>query len=192
MPRPREDSQALRALYRELVADHAPEIWRLAYRLCGERADADDLAQETYLEAWRSLPSLTAPSAGRAWLFRILTRRASRLWKQRKRRPQQLGDHAGSSATPDAVTYGAAAFMPARLEQLAEERTLRRALAGLSPDRRLAFLLVFQHGLSCQEAADLLGIPRGTVLSRIHRARHDLRAGLVQADVGPRRAGVER
>ena len=164
------DAEALQALFRDLVADHATEIWRFAYRLSGERADADDLTQEAYLEAWRSLPGLASPSAGRAWLLRILTRRASRLWAQRKRRPKLLDDCDGARSEE--------ALTPARLELLGEERTLRLALAALSPDRRIAFLLVFQHGLTCQEAADLLGIARGTVLSRIHRARQDLRAGL--------------
>lgn len=166
-----KDTEALRALFRELVADHATEIWRFAHRLCGDRAEADDLTQETYLEAWRALPSLASPAAGRAWLLRILTRRASRLWARRRRTPQTAID-------PDALPDEVVALTPSRLELLGEERNLQRALAGLTPERRIAFLLVFQHGLSCREAADVLDIPRGTVLSRIHRARQGLRASL--------------
>lgn len=170
MPAREEETEALRALFRDLVADHASELWRFAYRLSGTRSDAHDLTQETYLEAWRSLPGLVSPAAGRAWLLRILTRRASRLWARRKRTPEPYGDHP--------ALCGAAALAPSRLEALGEERTLRHALQALPPERRIAFLLVFQHGLTCQEAAHVLDIPRGTVLSRIHRARQDLRLGL--------------
>ena len=191
MPGRRGDTEQLKALYGELVADHAPEIWRFAYRLSGQRSDADDLAQETYLEAWRSLPSLASPAAGRSWLLRILTRRASRLWTRRKRQPQQLRESDRAPKDGDALEHnpdcdryratamhGATALTSSRLEMLGEERTLRQALDALSPDRRIAFLLVFQHGLTSQEAADVLDIPRRTVLSRVHRARQDLRVGL--------------
>ncbi len=168
MNRP-DDPTAQRSLYESLVARYAPNLWRLASRLTGDADEADDLVQETFYEAWRSIGSLRAQPAARAWLIRILIHRAAHRLRTASRRlapkPTEEGQlRARAEAAP--------------LERLASRESLEEALGRLAPARRTAFLLVFQEGFSCREVGEMLDVPRGTVLSRLHRAREDLRGRL--------------
>jgi RNA polymerase sigma-70 factor, ECF subfamily len=161
--------------YEQLVAENADRLWRLAYRLTGDRQEAEDLTQETFYEAWRSLRSLRHPAAARAWLASILLHRASR-WLRRRR------THRPITRTLD-ESVDVSPLRGPELETLARQELLQRALDALDPDRRVAFLMVFQEGNSCREAAERLGIPLGTLLSRVHRARGELRWHLRQVQV---------
>jgi RNA polymerase sigma-70 factor (ECF subfamily) len=156
-----------RALYEAMVREHSRELYRFAYRLCGSAAEAEDLVQESYTEAWKGLESLADPRKARAWLFQILRHRNSRAARTRSRRPAVVmaaDGLAASGRAPDAH---------------AEERDLiQRALDDLDERYKLPFLMVFMEGLTCQQAADQLGVPLGTVLSRIHRARQSMRSQL--------------
>ena len=76
-------------LYEDLIQAHAAGVWRMAYRLTGDHGDADDLCQEAYYEAWRSIRSLRDPQAGRAWLIRILVHRASRRMRRIRLQPNE-------------------------------------------------------------------------------------------------------
>ena len=168
MNRP-DDPAALRALYEALVDRHAPNLWRLASRLTSDADEADDLVQETFYEAWRSIGSLREKPAARAWLIRILIHRAAHRLRTASRR-----------VSPQATEEGQLLARPeaAPLTRLASKESLDDALARLAPPRRTAFLLVFQEGFSCREVSEMLDVPRGTVLSRLHRAREDLRGRL--------------
>ncbi len=157
-----------RGLYEELVREHAAGLYRFAYRLCGQREVAEDLCQEAFYEAWRSIGRLREPTRARAWLYQILRHRYSRWVRTRGRRPR-------TTAQPLDVLPGAEVDV---LGALSRREVLQRGLDQLSDRYKEAFLMVFLQGLSCQEAADQLGVPRGTVLSRIHRARQFLRGFL--------------
>jgi RNA polymerase sigma-70 factor, ECF subfamily len=149
--------------YEALVRAHAPDLFRFAYRLTGTRAAAEDLLQETFSEAWRCLAQLRKPAAARAWLLQILRHRHAHSQRGAARRPTLGGDI-------DRLESG---------EQDGSMRdALQRALDELDDRFKVPFLLVFLEGLTCQETADELGVPLGTVLSRIHRARIALRASL--------------
>jgi len=139
----------------------------MAYRLTGDHGDADDLCQEAYYEAWRSIRSLRDPKAGRAWLIRILVHRASRRLRRMRVQPieeraVQADVDAALPSTPD-------------VDLLSRQADIQDALDVLDPDRRTVFLLVFLEGFTCREVGEMLDIPLGTVLSRIHRARSRLR-----------------
>ena len=154
-------------LYEELIRAHAAGVWRMAYRLTGDHGDADDLCQEAYYEAWRSIRSLRDPKAGRAWLIRILVHRASRRLRRMRVQPieeraVQADVDAALPSTPD-------------VDLLSRQADIQDALDVLDPDRRTVFLLVFLEGFTCREVGEMLDIPLGTVLSRIHRARSRLR-----------------
>ena len=155
-------------LYEDLIQAHAAGVWRMAYRLTGDHGDADDLCQEAYYEAWRSIRSLRDPKAGRAWLIRILVHRASRrmrrirLQPNEERQVQEDQDADLAAAAPEG-------------ELLDRQEDIQDALDALDPDRRTVFLLVFLEGFTCREVGEMLDIPLGTVLSRIHRARSRLR-----------------
>jgi RNA polymerase sigma-70 factor (ECF subfamily) len=147
--------------YEALVRTHAADLYRCAYRLTGARATAEDLVQETFSEAWRRLETLRCSQAARAWLFAILRHRHAHLVRGASRRPT--------------VASG--------IDELAgvardEANGLQRALDQLDERVKVPLLMVFLEGLTCQETADALGLPLGTVLSRIHRGRAALRETL--------------
>lgn len=165
-----QDERA-REMYDGLVREHARGLFAFAYRLSGDAGAAEDLVQETYVQAWRSIRSLHDVAAGRAWLVTILRRRWSRSTRDAARRPglepagDAIDDETSSLPGPDVALF---------------ERSgdVQRALDRVDPRLREAFLLVFLEGLTCAEAAERLGVPLGTVLSRVHRARVALRERL--------------
>ncbi len=142
------------------------EVWRLCASL-GDRADADDLTQETYLRAFRALPRFAGRSSARTWLLAIARRVCADHVRDRRRRPRidpAAPAGAGLPATPD----------------VGEGVALRALLAQLEPARREAFVLTQVVGLSYAEAAEVCGCPVGTIRSRVARARDDLVTGLDQ------------
>ena len=153
----------------------------LACRLAGIDA-AGDIVMETYLKAWRTLPALRDPDALPGWLCRIARRTALDHLRQRQRRARHelaLGDDLPLAMLDDPLAEppGAEADRgPARA-------TVRAALARLSDKHRTVLLLRFADELSCEEIAAGLGIRLGTVLSRLHYARRQLR-NLLERAVG--------
>ena len=161
-----------RTVYETLVRRHSADLFRFAYRLVGKIQEAEDLVQETYYQAWRSIGSLRDPEAGRAWLLTILRRQWARELDRGSRGPAIGAQDPDDSASP---------FPGPDLDLLAKREHVQGAIDRLDPRWKEPFLLVFLTGLSCREAADCLSIPLGTVLSRIHRARTALRGYLREA-----------
>ena len=159
-----------RALFQQLVRDQAGELYRFAFLQTGQEEPAEDLVQEAYYEAWRSIASLREPGKARSWLFQILRHRYAHWVRDKSRRPKATVDVTEQEIVCiDAVDA---------LESLERRDAIRRALQSLDERYRETFLLVFLEGFSCRDTAAILEIPLGTVLSRIHRARRDLRASL--------------
>lgn len=150
--------------FNRLVEDHGPALYRMAYRLIGDPHEAEDLVQETFRSAWKSRFRYEPGRGDRAWLVSILRRRAVDQW--RKRRPPT------PMATESSPEIGVAGDDP-----FADEFTdeIQAALNRLPDELRETLLLVVVGDLTHQEAADLLEIPLGTVLSRVSRARTRLR-----------------
>lgn len=168
-------AESKRELYNELVRTYAPNLYRFAQRLCGDTESAEDLVQDTYCEAWRSIDSLREPESGRAWLFQILRRRFSHSIRQKQRSvPVVRDDGAIDSAASDTG--------PDVLALLSQRELMSQAISELDERFKEPFLLMFVDGLSCQEIATALDAPLGTVLSRIHRARVFLRRRLRELD----------
>lgn len=167
------DRQAFERWVRALQAD----VWRFhAYR-AGASA-ADDLTQETFVRAYRSLPRFAGRSTSRAWLLSIARRVVVDSIRSAMARPR----------IRDTEDWEAAAEQqaPSRprgrsFEDLVEVRIL---LDGLDPDRREALVLTQILGLSYQEAADACGVPVGTIRSRVARAREDLLAASADTSDG--------
>ena len=150
------------------MRNHAAALFRFAARSCGDPIAAEDVVQETYYEAWRSLARLRDAGSGRAWLFQILRHRLARRARSIVREPR-----------PEP---GEEAVHVRALERLSRRELVQRALDTLDPAFRETFLLVMLEGVTCAEAAERLGVARGTVLSRLSRARAALRTAIERMD----------
>jgi RNA polymerase sigma-70 factor (ECF subfamily) len=150
------------------VAEHVEVLYRVAYRLLGDRHAAEDVLQDTFQSAWCSRHRFDQSRSERAWLLAILRRRVADHWRRRSDREVVGGDLAPPPAVADDD--------PFRAELSA---ALQAGLARLPDEIRETLLLVVVGELTHQEAADLLGVPLGTVLSRVSRGRSRLREFLL-------------
>jgi len=156
----------------DLVRQHSSRVYRLAYRLTGNQHDAEDLTQEVFVRVFRSLPSYT-PGTFEGWLHRITTNLFLDMARRRQRiRFEGLGDQAVGLLRDDEPTP-AQAFDARHLDT-----DVQQALEALAPEYRAAVVLCDIEGLSYEEIAATLGVKLGTVRSRIHRGRAQLRAAL--------------
>jgi RNA polymerase sigma-70 factor (ECF subfamily) len=176
----------------EIVRQHADRVYRLAYRLSGNRSDAEDLTQETFVRVFRSLADYT-PGTFEGWLHRITTN----LFLDMVRRRQKIRfDALAEDASERLATEEPG---PERAyEQNNLDPEIQRALDALPADFRAAVVLCDLEGLTYEEIALTLDIKVGTVRSRIHRGRVLLREALAHrapagraAESGPQGAGAE-
>jgi RNA polymerase sigma factor (sigma-70 family) len=158
--------------WEEVVREHSARVYRLAYRLTGNSHDAEDLTQEVFVRVFRSLPSYT-PGTFEGWLHRITTNLFLDITRRKQRiRFEGLGEETaaklrGAEPTPSQ------AFDDRHLDH-----DIAAALADLPPEYRAAVVLCDIEGLTYEEIADALDVKLGTVRSRIHRGRAQLRAAL--------------
>lgn len=164
-----------RLMYEAWVSDYASDLHRLAYRLSGQAAIAEDLVQETFYHAWRSMHTLREESKARAWLFQMLRFRYSHWVRDQTRRIRTSGMSDGFDNMHEAEGQSP-------LTSIANEEVMQAALNQLDDHYKLPLLMVYLEGRTCQETADALELPLGTVLSRLHRARKGLRQSLVRLD----------
>jgi RNA polymerase sigma-70 factor (ECF subfamily) len=153
-----------------MVAEHGPALYRMAYRQVGDRHEAEDVVQETFRSVWSSRDRYEPGRGERAWLVSILRRRAVDRWRKR------IGPAVLSSEVfPEAAS---SRFDPLEAGYTDE---MQDALAWLPTELRDTLLLVVVGELTHQEASDMLGVPLGTVLSRVSRARERLREYLLES-----------
>jgi RNA polymerase sigma factor (sigma-70 family) len=156
----------------QLVRDHSARVYRLAYRLTGNVPDAEDLTQEVFVRVFRSLPTYT-PGTFEGWLHRITTNLFLDMARRRQRiRFEGLGEETAGRLSGDEPTP-AQAFDARHFDG-----DVQKAIAALPPEYRAAVVLCDIEGLSYEEVADTLGVKLGTVRSRIHRGRAQLRVAL--------------
>ncbi len=162
------------AAFHELVDRHAGRLFGLAFSLIGNAADAEDVVQETFLGALRGLRAFKGRSSVKTWLIRILVKQAARHHRSRSTRETvSLDDISEASASVLGKQQAAASTrrLDIRMDVLA-------ALETLSPEHRQVIVLRELQGMSYQEMAEVLRIPRGTVESRLFRARRELKERL--------------
>ena len=160
---------------RRLIVDQIPHLRRYARALLGDPDAADDLVQDSLTRAMDRLHLWRPGTNMRAWLFSILHNQHVNAARRGARRPDRIGlepAHDGLHPTPPAQDAGPGL------------RDLGRALAQLSEDQRQVLLLVGLEGLTYAEAAEVLDVPLGTVMSRLNRGRQRLRE-LMGADATP-------
>jgi RNA polymerase sigma-70 factor (ECF subfamily) len=156
----------------EIVERHSDRVYRLAYRLTGNRHDAEDLTQEVFVRVFRSLSTYT-PGTFEGWLHRITTN----LFLDQARRKQRIRFDALSDERASRLTSSSPAPDAAYTDQRFDD-DVEAALATLPPDFRAAVVLCDVEGLSYEEIAEILDAKLGTVRSRIHRGRAMLRTAL--------------
>ena len=142
-------------------------VYNMARRLLRDREDAEDLAQDTYLSAFRAWTQHRRPRRVEPWLATICLNLARDRYRAKSRRPTEVPLEEGS-------TVKAADDPEAAALSSLERAALHRAMWGLSEEQRVAITLVDLAGFSTAEAARVMGTPRGTVLSRLHRGRRAL------------------
>lgn len=168
--------------WEEIVSTHSGRVYRLAYRLTGNQHDAEDLTQEVFVRVFRSL-STYSPGTFEGWLHRITTN----LFLDMVRRKQRIRF--------DALGEDAAERLPSReptpqqvFNDAHFDADVQQALDTLAPEFRAAVVLCDIEGLSYEEIAATLGVKLGTVRSRIHRGRSQLRKALAHRSPEARKA----
>jgi RNA polymerase sigma-70 factor (ECF subfamily) len=158
------NSASAHTRFEALVQTWSADLYRYAYWLCHSQMQAEELVQETFLRAWRSLHSLRNERAAKSWLITILRREHARTYQRRALAVVEGAD-------PD--EFGAS-----RSDVRPEVVLLRRALRQLSERYREPLLLQVLGGYSTHEIGETLGLSKEAVLSRLFRARRKLRATL--------------
>lgn len=160
--------------FHELVDRYAGQLFGLACSLVGNVADAEDVVQETFSGAFRHLAAFREHSSVKTWLTRILVRQAARCHRSRRsRKTVSLDDLSeASGAVPVKTEFGSAtSALDIRMDVL-------RILETLSAEHREVIVLRELQGMSYREMEEVLRVPRGTVESRLFRARNELRERL--------------
>jgi RNA polymerase sigma-70 factor (ECF subfamily) len=160
----------------------ADQVYRVARRLVGSREEAEDLVQETYARAFRSWRSFTPGTNMRAWLLRILTNlnidRGRRIQRTPQTQPLEEGDY--YLANKLASTAGEEALEEDQVVERMSQDSIVSALSDIQPQFREVVVLVDIGDFTYADAAQILDIPIGTVMSRLHRGRRALKQKLAE------------
>jgi RNA polymerase sigma-70 factor (ECF subfamily) len=171
-----------RARFEEDALALADQVYRVARRLVGTREEAEDLVQETYARAFRSWRSFTPGTNLRAWLFRILTNlnvdRGRRIQRAPQVQPLEETDY--YLANKVASTAGEEALEADEVVERLSQDSIVKALSEISPRYRDVVVLVDIGDFTYADAAQILDVPIGTIMSRLHRGRRALKQQLAQ------------
>jgi RNA polymerase sigma-70 factor (ECF subfamily) len=164
------DARSGEALVRALYEQHGRYLVAYAARLTGDRQLAEDIVQETLLRAWRHADKLTDEQGSvRGWLLTVTRNIATDKARARKARPPEVEETPEVHDVRDARDHA---------EDVANSLVVAEALRTLSPEHRAALVETYYQGRTMTEAAKVLGIPPGTVKSRVHYALAQLRTTL--------------
>jgi RNA polymerase sigma-70 factor (ECF subfamily) len=171
------------ARFAELAMPYMSSLYAAAMRMTRNPSDAEDLVQETYLRAYRGFEGFREGTNLKAWLYKILTNTFINQYRAKKRRPEQVDlddtedfyfyrrlgglETAAAQRSPETIV----------LDQI-PEAIVKQALEALPEQFRMAVILADIEGFSYKEIADILDVPIGTVMSRIHRGRKALQKSL--------------
>ena len=173
------------AAFTDQATEYMPALYTAALRMTRNAADAEDLVQETYLRAYRSFGGFEEGTNLRAWLYRILTNTFINSYRAKKRRPE-LSD---IEDVEDLYLYKRVGALAGHdISRSAEDELLdhftdaevKKAIEDLPEQFRIAVLLADVEGFSYKEISDILEVPIGTVMSRLHRGRRALQKALLQ------------
>ena len=164
--------------FEPLVEKYRQRVWRLAYNVLRDREEAWDVAQEAFIRAWQALPNFRGQSAFYTWLFRIVMNVAADRARQRAARGRAFGTERVPEEDWERVIADGGVSPDETAVHVEERERITKALATLSEDHRTIIMLSDLEGLSYREIAEVLAIPMGTVMSRLHNARKRMRDAL--------------
>ncbi len=167
--------------FEQLLRHYQGPLFRLAYRLLGDRGEAEDALQDTMVQVWRKLPGLMEPLVFRSWVYQIMTRRCLSLLRTRSRRgiDPVAADELAELGPGRRVMAGQGGSNPAEsAEREALLRGLNEVLAQLPEDQRVCWVLRELHQLSYAEIAYAMNLSASTVRGRLARARQNLAKGM--------------
>ncbi|HZD81074.1 MAG TPA: sigma-70 family RNA polymerase sigma factor [Actinomycetota bacterium] len=174
------DDPVMRERFERDVLPLLPNLYGAALRLTRNPSDAEDLVQESYLRAYRGFGGFQEGTNLRAWMYRILTNTFINSYRKRQRQPQTVSDE----DIEDWYLYdklgesGAQSSAESEVLDALPDEDVQRALEALPEGFRMAVLLADVEGFSYKEIAEILDIPIGTVMSRLHRGRKALEKAL--------------
>lgn len=168
MDRPEEES--LVRQFEMAAMCHADALIRMAVRLTGHRSSGEDLVQDTLLRAWRSFHQFAVGTNCKAWLFRILHNQAIENLRRDRRSPVTVAIDVTAEWNWTAPTRDTAEYTSSELLTILDQ---------LPEDHRTVLILIVVEGFTCRETEEILGIPIGTVMSRLSRARSAMREMLL-------------
>ncbi len=169
------------ANFEQDAMQYAPQLYSAALRMTRNPADAEDVVQETFLKAYRAYDSFTEGTNLKAWLYRILTNTYINKYRKKQRRPNEvelgelqdlylfkrLGEHSGAQVSAESEAL-----------DMFVDKDIVEALESLPENFRLPVLYADVEGFSYKEIAEILDVPIGTVMSRLHRGRKALQRKL--------------
>ncbi len=173
--------------FNQLVRAYERRVFGLVFRMLGNREEAEDLAQEVFVQIFKAIDQFRGDARLSTWIYRIavnLCKNRSKYLSRRHANKQDdieaLGDRAPMS-TAKGTTAGSIARPDDLLVGMQVERVVQQAIDSLEPEFREALILRDVEDLSYEEIAQITGLPDGTVKSRIHRARTQLKAAIERA-----------
>lgn len=174
-----------------LVEEHGDKLFALGLRFCGDRTDAEDMVQETFLQAWKSWESFQGASSASTWLYTIASRACQRLHRKRAGEPERLvsldaphGEDGAGFAEGLSMEAGGMGVVPTEGDPLAESIraesrvAVQAAICDLPLEFRMPLVLKEIVGFSVREIAHIMATPEATVKTRLHRSRLRLRDAL--------------
>ncbi|MDO4792173.1 MAG: sigma-70 family RNA polymerase sigma factor [Buchananella hordeovulneris] len=172
----------LAARFEELALPYLDQLYGAAMRMTRNQADAQDLVQETYAKAFAAFDRFEEGTNLKAWLYRILTNAYISNYRKAQRRPVEAHSEVEDWQLYEAASHTSTGLRSAEADALDAigDDVIRGALQDLDEDRRLAVYLADVEGFSYKEIAEIMGTPVGTVMSRLHRGRAQLRKALSQ------------
>jgi RNA polymerase sigma-70 factor, ECF subfamily len=180
------------AAFNELILLYQGRIYRLVFRMLGDAAEAEDLAQEVFITVFKSIDGFRGESKLSTWLYRVATNHCKNRLKYLQRRARGKKKEFDEIAEHEAIE--SATMNPsstiARPDQVLEgyqkEQILREAIAWLDEDHRALVILRDIEHMSYEQIQEITGLAEGTVKSRLHRARHALREKVLRLSEGRR------
>jgi RNA polymerase sigma-70 factor (ECF subfamily) len=177
--------------FRELVHAHRDRVFNIAYRMLGNRTEAEDVAQEVFITVFKTIETFEARSKFSTWLYRVAVNHCKNRIKYLSRRKDREKDeldestHGGGNSTGNGAIGSAPPRSPdAALAGVQMEEVLRRAIDELDDEQRTVVILRDIEDLSIEEICAITDMPDGTVKSRLHRARLALRKKLQRHGIG--------